>query len=88
VQALPGNPYDGHTLAHVIPAMQELIGNTLERVMTDAGYRRVPASMTRCYSEREDSERASRFQDRSISGITRARRSNLVRGVFRFTGGR
>src|SRR6516165_6251013 len=39
VAALPGNPYDGHTLATVIPAAQQLIGNTLERIITDAGYR-------------------------------------------------
>jgi IS5 family transposase len=39
VAALPGNPYDGHTLATVIPAAQELIGNTIERIITDAGYR-------------------------------------------------
>ena len=39
VAALPGNPYDGHTLATVIPAMQALIGNTLERIIADAGYR-------------------------------------------------
>ncbi|MGA7307509.1 MAG: IS5 family transposase [Pseudolabrys sp.] len=39
VTALPGNPYDGHTLATVIPAMQAIIGNTLERVIADAGYR-------------------------------------------------
>jgi len=39
VAALPGNPYDGHTLATVIPAAQELIGNTIERMITDAGYR-------------------------------------------------
>jgi transposase, IS5 family len=38
-QALPGNPYDGHTLATVIPAMEQLIGNTLERIHTDQGYR-------------------------------------------------
>ena len=31
VQALPGNPYDGHTLARVIPA--------IERLHADAGYR-------------------------------------------------
>src|SRR5437016_1639902 len=37
VAALPGNPYDGHTLATVIPAMQALIGNTLTRIITDAG---------------------------------------------------
>jgi transposase, IS5 family len=39
VQALPGNPYDGHTLARVIPAIEGLLGNTIERVHTDAGYR-------------------------------------------------
>ena len=39
VAALPGNPYDGHTLATVIPAAQKLIGNTIERIITDAGYR-------------------------------------------------
>src|SRR5476649_2067800 len=39
VQALPGNPYDGHTLARVIPAMEQLIGNTIERLHADAGYR-------------------------------------------------
>jgi transposase, IS5 family len=39
VAALPGNPYDGHTLAKVIPAMEALIGNTIERMIADAGYR-------------------------------------------------
>jgi IS5 family transposase len=39
VAALPGNPYDGHTLATVIPAMEAVIGNTIERAITDAGYR-------------------------------------------------
>src|SRR5262245_43634602 len=37
--ALPGNPYDGHTLATVIPQMQALIGNILHRCITDAGDR-------------------------------------------------
>jgi transposase, IS5 family len=37
--ALPGNPYDGHTLATVIPAIEALVGNTIERVIADAGYR-------------------------------------------------
>jgi IS5 family transposase len=37
--ALPGNPYDGHTLGTVIPRMQALIGNVLDRCITDAGYR-------------------------------------------------
>jgi IS5 family transposase len=39
VQALPGNPYDGHTLARVIPAIEALLGNTIERLHADAGYR-------------------------------------------------
>src|SRR5262249_43446189 len=32
-------PYDGHTLGTVIPQMQVLIGNILDRCITDAGYR-------------------------------------------------
>ena len=38
-KALPGNPYDGHTLAPVIPAIEQLVGNKIERAHTDAGYR-------------------------------------------------
>src|SRR6266571_5558047 len=37
--ALPGNPYDGHTLGTVIPQMEALIGNVLDCCITDAGYR-------------------------------------------------
>jgi IS5 family transposase len=36
-QALPGNPYDGHTLATVMPAIEELVGNDIERAHFDAG---------------------------------------------------
>jgi IS5 family transposase len=39
VKALPGNPYDGHTLATVIPDMEALVGNTIARAFTDKGYR-------------------------------------------------
>jgi IS5 family transposase len=39
VKALPGNPYDGHTLATVIPGIEALVGNTIERVLADKGYR-------------------------------------------------
>jgi transposase, IS5 family len=39
VAALPGNPYDGHTLAKVVPAITEQIGVSLQRVIADAGYR-------------------------------------------------
>jgi transposase, IS5 family len=38
-KALPGNPYDGHTLATVIPEMEQAIGNKIERLLADAGYR-------------------------------------------------
>lgn len=37
--ALPGNPYDGHTLETVIPAMEATIGADIERILADAGYR-------------------------------------------------
>jgi transposase, IS5 family len=39
VKALPGNPYDGHTLKTVIPEMEALIGNSIERLVLDKGYR-------------------------------------------------
>src|ERR1700704_2594335 len=39
VKALPGNPYDGHTLATVIPEMEALVGNTISRILADKGYR-------------------------------------------------
>jgi IS5 family transposase len=34
-----GNPYDGHTLATVIPEIEALVGNTITRALADAGYR-------------------------------------------------
>jgi IS5 family transposase len=39
VQALPGNPYDGHTLGAVIPEIERTLGAELMRVITDAGYK-------------------------------------------------
>ncbi len=39
VAALPGNPYDGHTLATEIPAVTQQIGASPTRVIADAGYR-------------------------------------------------
>ena len=38
-KALPGNPYDGHTLATIIPDMEKTIGNQIVRILADAGYR-------------------------------------------------
>ena len=37
--ALPGNPYDGHTLRAVIEDTQRLAGREIERVYADKGYR-------------------------------------------------
>jgi IS5 family transposase len=37
--ALPGNPYDGHTLGAVIEATERLTGREIERVYVDKGYR-------------------------------------------------
>jgi len=38
-KALPGNPYDGHTLAAVIEETQALTGREVERAYADKGYR-------------------------------------------------
>lgn len=38
-KALPGNPYDGHTLSTVIPHVQTIIGNEIKRIIADKGYR-------------------------------------------------
>jgi IS5 family transposase len=38
-KALPGNPYDGHTLNTVIPDIEATIGTEIERILTDAGYK-------------------------------------------------
>jgi IS5 family transposase len=38
-RALPGNPYDGHTLAPIIADTQTLTGCAIERAYVDKGYR-------------------------------------------------
>jgi len=38
-KALPGNPYDGHTLETVIADMERTIGARIERILADAGYK-------------------------------------------------
>src|SRR5262245_40502558 len=37
-KALPGNPYDGHTLGAVIEATEWLTGREIERAYVDKGY--------------------------------------------------
>ena len=38
-KALPGNPYDGHTLKDVIEETEAMTGRAIERAYVDAGYR-------------------------------------------------
>ena len=38
-KALPGNPFDGHTLKEIVPDIEKQIGGTLKRVVADKGYR-------------------------------------------------
>jgi transposase, IS5 family len=38
-KALPGNPYDGHTLGLIIEDTQRLTGHSIERAYVDKGYR-------------------------------------------------
>ena len=38
-KALPGNPYDGHTLEKVIPDIEKQVGATIARLVADKGYR-------------------------------------------------
>ncbi len=38
-KALPGNPYDGHTLGGIIDATEKLTGCAIERAYVDKGYR-------------------------------------------------
>ncbi|RWN61443.1 MAG: IS5 family transposase [Mesorhizobium sp.] len=49
VKALPGNPYDGHTLATIIPAIEDTIGVSLGKIVTDAGYRGHNAPMGKMF---------------------------------------
>jgi len=38
-KALPGNPYDGHTLGSIVEATEKLTGCAIERAYVDKGYR-------------------------------------------------
>ena len=46
-KALPGNPYDGHTLGDIIDATEKLTGCAIERAYVDKGYRGHNASNPR-----------------------------------------
>jgi transposase, IS5 family len=46
-RALPGNPYDGHTLAEQIAQIERTTGSGIERAYVDRGYRGHDADRTR-----------------------------------------
>jgi IS5 family transposase len=39
IKSQPGTPYDGHTLAALIPEMEKQLGTTINRIIADRGYR-------------------------------------------------
>jgi transposase, IS5 family len=45
-RTLPGKPYDGHTLAVIIPEIERLVGAPLNRIVVDRGYRGHNAPLT------------------------------------------
>ncbi len=44
-KALPGRPYDGHTLETILPDIERMTGAALKRILADDGYRGHNASM-------------------------------------------
>src|ERR1700728_997881 len=48
-KALPGNPYDGHTLATVIPEIETQIGANLTRIVGDRGHNAPPDHKFKVY---------------------------------------
>jgi IS5 family transposase len=66
-QALPGNPYDGHTLKGALQQVQRLTGTKPERCFVDRGYRGHDVNETEVYIAGQK------------RGITRALRRALKR---------
>jgi IS5 family transposase len=53
IRALPGNPYDGHTLAAQIEETERLTGVRIERAYVDRGYRGHDADRQRVFISRQ-----------------------------------
>jgi IS5 family transposase len=67
MRALPGNPYDGHTLAAQMAQTERITGVTIERAYVDRGYRG------------HDADRARVFITRQKRGLTPTIRRELRR---------
>ena len=53
MQSLPGNPYDGHTLAGQIEQVERITGTAIARAYIDRGYRGHDADRTRVFISRQ-----------------------------------
>jgi IS5 family transposase len=53
LRSLPGNPYDGHTLAKQFEQTERLTGVTIERAYVDRGYRGHDADPSRVFISRQ-----------------------------------
>jgi transposase, IS5 family len=53
IRTLPGNPYDGHTLAAQIAQVERLTGEQVERAYVDQGYRGHDADRARVFITRQ-----------------------------------
>jgi len=53
IRALPGNPYDGHTLAAQMAQTERLTGTEIERAYVDRGYRGHDADKARVFISRQ-----------------------------------
>lgn len=53
IRALPGNPYDGHTLAAQLAQTERLTGVPIERAYVDRGYRGHDADRARVFISRQ-----------------------------------
>ena len=81
VKALPGNPYDGHTLATVIPEMEAQIGNTIERILADKGYRghnAPPDYKFRVFTSGQKRARDAQDQARAATPVRRRARASAI----------
>jgi IS5 family transposase len=54
IRALPGNPYDGHTLAAQMAQTERLTGTGIERAYVDRGYRGHDADRARVFISRQE----------------------------------
>ncbi|HKN28898.1 MAG TPA: hypothetical protein VJY34_13830 [Roseiarcus sp.] len=68
-QALPGKPYDGQTLATVIPEIEIQIGANLTRIVTNRGYNARPSTSSRSISPPGDAVSPVKRQLRRRSAI-------------------